>query len=241
LTLKSIDLETLRITHRKREQLRTCPEARDTILDQLLEGIQTRLSRLENTSHDHSLRENHSHAFDITYGCTSEDVRNQHDSVNTYIKVKDARDMIPEIDGTSRNQVQNFLNASAMSEINPADERSLLRAILCTKLTGKAMYDFQTRNIRSFAQLKQEIEMCYLSKRGTSHIQREFNTIRQKPGQSAREYGLRLDKLAMELYQAMTEGKEHSLEQRKAILDTIQELALENFQPGLRDDIQTIV
>jgi len=84
LTLKSIDLETLRITHRKREQLRTCPEARDTILDQLLEGIQTRLSRLENTSHDHSLRENHSHAFDITYGRTSEDVRNQHDPVNLH-------------------------------------------------------------------------------------------------------------------------------------------------------------
>jgi len=74
--------------------------------------------------------------------------------------------MIPEIDGISRNQVQKFLNAStyAMSEINPADERSLLRAILCTKLTGKAMYDFQTRDIRSFAQLKQEIEMCYLLK-----------------------------------------------------------------------------
>jgi len=151
--------------------------------------------------------------------------------------------MIPEIDGTSRNLVQKFLNAStyAMSEINPADERSLLRAILYTKLTGKAMYDFQTRDIRSFAQLKQEIEMCYLSKRGTAHIQREFSTIRQKPGESAREYGLRLDKLAMELYQAMTEGKEHSSEQRKTILDTIQELALENFQLRLRDDIQTIV
>jgi len=79
--------------------------------------------------------------------------------------------MIPGIDGTSRNQVQKFLNARtyAMSEINPADERSLLRAILCTKLTGKAMYDFQTRDIRSFAQLKQEIEMCYLSKRGTAY------------------------------------------------------------------------
>jgi len=110
--------------------------------------------------------------------------------------------MIPEIDGISRNQVPKFLNAStyAMSEINPADERSLLRAILCTKLTGRAMYDFQTRDIRSFAQLKQETEMCYLLKRGTAHIQREFNMTRQKPGESAREYGLRLDKLAMELY-----------------------------------------
>jgi len=83
--------------------------------------------------------------------------------------------------------------------------------------------------------------MCYLSKHSTAHIQREFNTIRQKPGESAREYGLRLDKLAMELYQAMTKGKEHSPEQRKAILDTIQELALENFKLGFRDDIQTIV
>jgi len=30
-------------------------------------------------------------------------------------------------------------------------------------------------------------------------------------------------------------------EQKKAILDTIQELALENFELGLRDEIQTIV
>jgi len=50
------------------------------------------------------------------------------------------------------------------------------------------MYDFQPRNIRSFAQLNQEIEMCYLSKRGTAHIQHEFNVTRQKPGESAREY-----------------------------------------------------
>jgi len=40
--------------------------------------------------------------------------------------------MIPEIDGTSRNQVQKFLNAStyAMSEINIAEKKSLLKAIL---------------------------------------------------------------------------------------------------------------
>jgi len=88
-----------------------------------------------------------------------------------------------------------------------------------------------------FAQLKQEIEMCYLSKRGTAHIQHEFNMTRQKPSESAREYGLRLDKLAMEPYQSMTEEKEHSPKQQKAILDTIQKLAWENFQLGLRDDI----
>ncbi|KAL6260863.1 hypothetical protein P5V15_008393 [Pogonomyrmex californicus] len=162
-----------------------------------------------------------------------------------FMKLKEARDMIPEMDGSSRNQVQKFLNAStyAMSEINPADEKSLLNAILCTKLTGKAMHDFQTKDIRTFMQLRREIEMCYLAKRSITHIQREFNIIRQKPGESARKYGLRVDKLVMELYQSMVEGREHTAEQHcgKAILDTIQELALENFQLGLRDEIQTIV
>jgi len=128
-----------------------------------------------------------------------------------------------------------------MSEVNPAQERSLLKAIFCTKLTGKAMHDFQTRDIRSFAQLKQEIEMCYLAKRSATHIQCEFNMLQQKHGENAREYGLRVDKLAMELYQSVVEGREQTNEQRKAILDTIQGQALENFHLGLRDKIQTIV
>jgi len=74
--------------------------------------------------------------------------------------------MIPEIDGILQNQIKKFLNAStyAMREINPAEEKSLLKAILYTKLTGKAMHNFQTRDIRSFAQIKQKIEMCYLVK-----------------------------------------------------------------------------
>jgi len=45
----------------------------------------------------------------------------------------------------------------------------------------------------------------------------------------------------MELYQSIIKGKEHLSEQWKAILDTIQELALENFQLRHRDDIQIIV
>jgi len=60
--------------------------------------------------------------------------------------------------------------------------------------------------------------------------------LRQKPGENARD-GLRIDKLAMKLYQSMIEGREQSSEQRKVILDTIQELALKNFQLGFCDDI----
>lgn len=95
-----------------------------------------------------------------------------------------------------------------MKEINSIDKGSLLEAILCTKLMGKAIYDFQNRDIRSFTQLKREIEMCYLVKRSTTHIQRGFNMLRQKSSESVREFSLRVDKLAMELYQSMVEGEQ---------------------------------
>jgi len=100
------------------------------------------------------------------------------------------------------------------------------------------MHDFQTRDIQSFEQLKQEIKMCYLAKQSTTYI-REFNMLQQKHGEYAREF--RVDKLVMELYHSMIEDREQTNEQRKAILDTIQELALKNFQLGLRVEIQTIV
>ena len=59
---------------------------------------------------------------------------------------------------------------------------------------------------------------------------------RQKSGESAHDYGSRVDKLAIELYQSMIEGRQQTVEQRKAILDTIQGLALENFQLGLKKE-----
>jgi len=182
VTSAEVDAEIDRLrtimTHsrRRQEQARTSQDIRDPVLDQILEeirGLQDRVNRLEVTNYDHYVnpprRENNHELLNLTYGRTTEDVRNQHDSVNTYIKLKEACDMNPEIDETSRNQIQKFLNAStyAMSEINAAEEKSLLKAILCTKLTGKAMHDFQTRDIQFFAQLKQEMEMCYLAKRST--------------------------------------------------------------------------
>jgi len=47
-----------------------------------------------------------------------------------------------------------------------------------TKLKGKLLLDFQIRNIRSFAQLKRELEMNYLEKRGMSHL--EFNALKPR-------------------------------------------------------------
>ncbi|KAL6264170.1 hypothetical protein P5V15_004251 [Pogonomyrmex californicus] len=121
--------------------------------------------------------------------------------------------MIPEIDGTSRRRVYEFLNAStyAIKNIHPADEHSLLEAILCIKFKDKAM-DFRTRDIVNFEQLKRELEKEYLSKRSTTHLQLEFNSLKQKPNESAQEFSRRTNNIVMELYESMEEGKSHTVE-----------------------------
>jgi len=62
--------------------------------------------------------------------------------------------MILTVDGESRDRVRKFLNAANYAmKIHPADEQTLLEAILCTKFKGKAMMDFHTRDVRSYEQL----------------------------------------------------------------------------------------
>ncbi|KAL6266043.1 hypothetical protein P5V15_002903 [Pogonomyrmex californicus] len=122
--------------------------------------------------------------------------------------------MIPEIDDTSRGRVYEFLNASmyAIKNIHPADEKSLLEAILCIKFKGKAMMDFCTRDIVNFEQLKRELKKEYLSKRSTAHLQLEFNSLKQKPNESVQEFGRRIGNITMQLYEFMEEGKSHTVE-----------------------------
>jgi len=185
----------------------------------------------------------HENVLDLTYGRTQSDIRNQPGASLSFLSLKEARNMIPEIDGTNRNRVREFLNACnyAMKNIHPADEQTVLEAILCTKFKGKAMIDFHTRNIVDYEQLKRELETEYLGKRSTAHLQLEFNSLRQKPNESAQEFGRRVDNIAMELYESMEEGQNHTSEQQRAILDNIKMQALHNYQIGLNDDIKLIV
>ncbi|XP_011686437.1 PREDICTED: uncharacterized protein LOC105449133 [Wasmannia auropunctata] len=125
-----------------------------------------------------------------------------------------------------RMRTNTTANRVAMNRAGPVAD------VRCRK--WKAMYDFQTRDIHSYAQLKQEIEACYLAKRSASHLQNEFYTQRQKPGESAREYEARVEKLSVEFYQALIEGKARTIEQKKAIQETIQGMALEVFQSRVR-------
>ena len=183
------------------------------------------------------------HALDLSYGHSPRDVRHRH-GTNTYnLSLKEARNMIPEINGTSRERVREFLNASsyAMKNIHPSDEFILLDAILCTKFKGKAMMDFHTRDIENYDQLKRELENEYLGKRSTAHLQLEFNSLKQKSNETAQEFGRRVDNLAMELYESMEEGKNHTIEQQRAILESIKEQALYNYQIGLHEEIKLLV
>jgi len=135
----------------------------------------------------------HRHAHDLSYGRSMYDIRNQRGSTVNFLTLKDARNMIPDVDGTSRDRVKEFINASAyaMKNVHPAEEHSLLEAIICTKFKGKVMTDFQTRDIRNYEQLKRELEIEYLSKRSTAHLQIEFNLLIQKSGESAQDFGRR--------------------------------------------------
>jgi len=69
-----------------------------------------------------------SHPLDLTYGRTHEDVRNQPGPSFGFLTLKEARNMIPTIDGESKDRVREVLNAAnyAMKNIHPTDEQTLL-------------------------------------------------------------------------------------------------------------------
>lgn len=77
-----------------------------------------------------------------------------------------------------------------------------MQAILYTKLIGKAMQDFEMRDIQTFEKLKHQHETCYQTKQSTAHLQIEFNSSKQKSNEIA-HFGQRFNLLAMKLYDSM--------------------------------------
>ncbi|KAL6418780.1 hypothetical protein ACFW04_011763 [Cataglyphis niger] len=116
-----------------------------------------------------------------------------------------------------------------------------MQAILYTKLKGKAMQDFETRDIQTFEELKHQLETCYQTRQSTTHLQIEFNSLKQKPNKTAHAFGQRVDLLAMKLYDSMIEGEEHPAHSKRTIHETIKKQALINFQIGLRDELKVLV
>ena len=76
------------------------------VLDQVIDGmraLQDRMSRVAlvyyGDPNASNIRENPK-ILEISYDRTAADIRNSRGLANTYIKLKEARDMIPAMDGT---------------------------------------------------------------------------------------------------------------------------------------------
>jgi len=96
--------------------------------------------------------------------------------------------------------------------------------------------------VRSYVQFRRELEIEYLGKRSTAHLQIEFNSLKQKTGESAQDFGRRIEVLAMELFESMEDGQNHTAEQQRAILDNVKlQVLIHNCQVGLYDDIKLLV
>jgi len=57
------------------------------------------------------------------------------------------------------------------------------------------MQDFETREVQTYNELKQQLEICYQTKQSTTHLQIEFNSLKQKPNETAHAFGQRVDLL----------------------------------------------
>jgi len=186
----------------------------------------------------------HETAAEVSYGRTDADIRNRQSTIaQRYMTPKHAMGLIPTFDGTSRTNLKSFLSACtcAMKYVKPEFENELLDVIMSTKLQGKALINFEIKDIQTFDQLKRELENFYFPKKNPTSIQIEFNHLKQRSGESAVEYGARADTLAMQLYESLTEGPDKTPQDKRTILNTIKQLALQNFVYGLRDDIKMVI
>ncbi|XP_029173288.1 uncharacterized protein LOC114942149 [Nylanderia fulva] len=181
--------------------------------------------------------------YDIAYGRSEYDVRNRRNIRGRHMTLKEARKLIPTFHGKSQRELNEFLDACTyvISHIDRRDEDSLVWSILSTKVKGKAWLDCKTRDIRTYEELKRQLESTYQSKHMTTHLQIEFNSLKQKTNEDSQAFGIRVETIAMELYESMIEGRARSTTEKRVILETIQGQALHNFQTGLREEIQTIV
>jgi len=78
------------------------------------------------------------------------------------------------------------------------------------------MQNFETRKIQTYDELKQQLKICYLTKQSTTYLQIKFNSLKQKPNETAHAFGQRVDLLVMKLYDSMIEG-EHFTNYKSAI------------------------
>jgi len=127
--------------------------------------LSERMTRMEDSSRNIN-RQGTNEEFSGA-GRGERDIRHRRSTFPNFLSLKEARTMIPEFDGSSRHKLQEF----AIQNINPVKEEALVQSILYTKLKGKAMQDFEMREIQTYEELKRQLETCYLTRQSTTHLQ----------------------------------------------------------------------
>ncbi|KAL6421122.1 hypothetical protein ACFW04_014117 [Cataglyphis niger] len=103
-------------------------------------------------------------------------------------------------------------------------------------------FDGSTHKLQKFlSATTYALEICYASKKSTIHLQIEFNTIKTETIRERANVWTPSRHISYRLYESMMEKRHHTVDKKQAIMEIIQQQALENFQIGLNDDIKTIV
>lgn len=161
-------------------------------------------------------------------------------SKQTFISLETAIKLVPQFNGENPTEVYPFF--SACDFVNKTVEEGcqfvLLQAIL-TKLTGKAFTVTQHREVKTWEQLKELLEVSFCAQRTPGYLQLELSTTRHKSGETIQEYSSKIEKLLHDLCNVSTSGKAEI--EAKAIHNYIKQTTLTTYVEGLPNSIRNII
>ncbi|XP_076386071.1 uncharacterized protein LOC143264142 [Megachile rotundata] len=153
-----------------------------------------------------------------------------------------ALSLVKEFGGESAIELASFIRSFTIAKELVAEREHLLllRAILGTKLKDRVAIEFEYRDIDSFETLQTTLTTLFTEKRSLCTMQTEFNTCRQRNGESVRDYATRLEKLKTELTQ-ITLKPRNTNAVNVALAESVNEQALNIFTIGLKEKLRIII
>ena len=159
---------------------------------------------------------------------------------NYKISFEKALSFLPEFDGTP-NALPYFSQVARMlvEDYGPGNDRVILMA-LNTKLRGKAAAAYLPRLLQyaSVERLLEDLSIQYGSIDSAETLQIEIKTIKQEVGESAADFGLRMQLLHNRLLNLYESSKDYTLEVREAYKAIFDREVREQYIFGLRGELQ---
>ena len=157
-------------------------------------------------------------------------------------KVLNALKLIPKFDGNPKELV-SFLETCKYIIKGfriPEYRAQIIRGIKATRITGTAQIEVRNRQIQTFDDLENVLNLLYKPARTTAAVQMELLQCRQGMQEDAHAYGNRLSKLLNELIETGLDEKD-TLTEKTAAIKIFKKQAHCIFQEGLRNDLKILV